>query len=83
MTMQNHSCGLILTMNVRELRHFFSLRCCNRAQWEIRELADRMLKECKRVAPVLFTDAGPGCIGDRCHEQRPCGHPRRREEWDA
>lgn len=75
--------SLILTMNTRELRHFFSLRCCNRAQWEIRQLADEMLKQCKKVAPVLFTEAGPDCVSDRCHEKRPCGHPRHREEWDA
>lgn len=68
--------NLMLTMNARELRHFFSLRCCNRAQWEIRELADRMLAECQRVAPELFRTAGPGCVRGECPEARPCGHPR-------
>lgn len=67
---------LVLTMNARELRHFFSLRCCNRAQWEIRELADRMLRICKGSAPELFRDAGPGCVRGRCPEKRPCGKPR-------
>ena len=71
---------LVLTMNARELRHFFSLRCCNRAQWEIRELADRMLAICKNKCPVIFADAGPGCVNDICHEERPCGNPRTFDE---
>lgn len=73
-----NACGtqITMTMNARELRHFFSLRCCNRAQWEIRELADEMLKLCKEVAPMLFADAGPGCVRGKCPEKRPCGNPR-------
>lgn len=68
---------LMMTANARELRHFFSLRCCNRAQWEIRQLADEMLKLCKGVAPVLFADAGAGCVRGRCPEgSRSCGKPR-------
>lgn len=59
---------LIMTMNARELRHFFSLRCCSRAQWEIRYLAQEMLKLCKAVAPVMFADAGPGCVRGACPE---------------
>lgn len=59
---------LLVTMNARELRHFFSLRCCTRAQWEIRELANEMLKLCKEVAPALFADAGPGCVRGHCPE---------------
>lgn len=64
------ACGtkLIMTMNARELRHFFSLRCCTRAQWEIRCLAQEMLKLCKMVAPVMFADAGPGCVRGACPE---------------
>lgn len=58
----------LMTMNARELLHFFSLRCCNRAQWEIRELAIQMLKEVKKIAPCLFEKAGPGCIGGKCPE---------------
>ena len=73
---------LIMTMNARELLHFFSLRCCNRAQWEIRELADEMLKICKEISPVIFEKAGPGCVTDICPEKRPCGHPRSRDDWD-
>ena len=74
--------ALIFTMNVRELRHFFSLRCCNRAQWEIRQMADQMLTMCKKVAPPLFADAGPGCVQGHCPEERSCGRPRTEEEWD-
>ena len=65
---QGITCKLIMTANARELRHFFSLRCCNRAQWEIRELANEMLRQCKEVAPVLFADAGPGCVRGACPE---------------
>ena len=70
---------LMLTMNCRELLHFFSLRCCNRAQWEIREMADRMLKLCRDISPEIFGNAGPGCVTDRGMEKRPCGHPRKEE----
>ena len=54
--------NIIVTMNARELRHFFALRCCNRAQWEIRELADKMLELVKPVAPKLFENAGASCV---------------------
>ncbi len=65
---------LIMTMNARELRHFFHLRCCNRAQWEIRDLATVMLIEASKVAPVLFKDAGPGCLAGACPEgEMSCG----------
>ena len=72
---------LIMTMNARELLHFFSLRCCNRAQWEIRQLADEMLKLCRKAAPTLFDDAGPGCVRDGCPEKKACGHTRSKAEW--
>lgn len=72
---QGTSTALIMTMNGRELRHFLSLRCCNRAQWEIREMAVKMLETLKEEAPVLFYDAGPGCVRGRCPESRPCGRP--------
>ena len=74
---------LLMTMNARELLHFFSLRTCNRAQWEIRALADEMLRICKRNAPALFENAGPGCVTGRCPEKRPCGQSRHKDEWDA
>ena len=65
---------ITLTMNCRELLHFFSLRCCNRAQWEIREMARQMLKICKQVAPAIFESAGPGCVSGPCPEgARSCG----------
>ncbi len=54
--------NIVITMNARELMHFFSLRCCYRAQWEIREMADAMLKEAKKAAPAIFENAGPSCV---------------------
>jgi len=66
---------LVLTMNARELHHFFHLRLCRRAQWEIRELARLMLAECRRAAPVLFRKAGPSCIFGPCTEVKSCGKP--------
>ena len=69
--------NITITMNARELLHFFSMRCCNRAQWEIREMADDMLRLCKEVSPVIFSDAGPACIRGPCPEgKKTCGHPR-------
>lgn len=59
---------MIVTMNARELLHFFSLRCCKRAQWEIRAVADEMLRLCKEVAPEIFAKAGPGCVRGHCQE---------------
>lgn len=78
MILPNACCTqFVMTMNARELRHFFSLRCCNRAQWEIRDLADEMLRQCKNVAPALFDKAGPGCVRGRCPEgKRGCRNPR-------
>ena len=61
-------------MNVRELRHFFSLRMCSRAQWEINELAARMHRLCLETAPALFADAGPACLRGKCPEgEKSCG----------
>ena len=50
-----------VTMNVRELLHFFKQRCCKRAQWEIREVAKEMLKQCREVSTILFKNAGAPC----------------------
>lgn len=72
----------IVTMNARELRHFFRVRCCRRAQWEIRALADEMLRLAKKEAPALFDDAGPGCLAGECPEAKPCGQPRQKGEWE-
>lgn len=80
--LQGGKTRLTLTMNARELLHLFSLRCCNRAQWEIRELTDEMLRQCKQVAPELFANAGPGCVCGRCPEAKPCDEPRDRSEWE-
>ena len=67
---------IVITMNVRELLHFFSLRCCNRAQWEIREMAHRMLELAKPTAPFVFMDAGAPCIRGNCPEGKmTCGNP--------
>ena len=65
---------MMVTMNVRELRHFFSLRMCSRAQWEIRALANEMHRLCMEVAPALFENAGPGCLRGACPEgEKTCG----------
>lgn len=67
---------ITVTMNARELHHFFALRTCRRAQWEIQELARKMLREVRKVAPLLFADAGPSCITKgKCTESHPCGKP--------
>ncbi|MFA5795472.1 MAG: FAD-dependent thymidylate synthase [Candidatus Brocadiia bacterium] len=65
---------IIVTMNARELLHFCLLRCCNRAHWEIHQLADGMLKQAKAVASNVFETAGPACVADKCHEGKmSCG----------
>lgn len=66
---------IVVTMNARELLHFFRLRCCNRAQWEIRRLAEAMLAEVRDAAPGLFAKAGPTCVTDSyCDEGKmTCG----------
>lgn len=65
---------IIMTMNVRSLYNFFKLRCCNRAQWEIRELAWEMLRLVKSVSPLLFSKAGPACVAGPCPEGKmSCG----------
>ncbi|MCY6957340.1 FAD-dependent thymidylate synthase [Clostridium brassicae] len=66
---------ILLTMNARSLMNFFEHRCCNRAQWEIRALADEMLKLVKKVAPVLFKKSGPKCLNENCPEgAMTCGN---------
>ena len=65
---------IVMTMNARELIHFLSLRCCNRAQWEIREVAWRMLELAYEAAPSLFKNAGPSCLSGKCPEGKmTCG----------
>ena len=70
--------NIIFTMNARELMHFFRLRLCHRAQWEIRELALKVLEQVLPVAPEIFVGAGPACMADgKCPEPvgRGCGKP--------
>jgi len=54
--------NIMVTMNARELRHFFNVRCCARAQWEMREAATEMLRQARKATPALFEDAGPTCV---------------------
>ena len=65
---------IICTFNARSLLNFFTLRCCNRAQWEIKELAIEMLRVVLNVAPNIFSKAGPPCVRGRCTEGKmSCG----------
>lgn len=65
---------VVFTMNARALYHFFHQRCCQRAQWEIRQLATEMLKTVREISPVLFAKAGPPCLKGACPEkQMTCG----------
>ena len=66
---------IMMTMNARSLQNFFRHRCCRRAQWEIRELAEQMYALCMGVAPHLFKNAGPSCVHGACREGKmSCGH---------
>ena len=72
---------MIATFNARSLQNFFRIRCCNRAQWEIRELAWQMLALCREAAPLLFERAGPGCLFGPCSEgAMACGDPQSAQE---
>ena len=74
--------NLICTMNVRELNHFFEMRCCNRAQSEIRTMATEMLKLVYPVAPHLFKNAGPSCVRGACAEgAMTCGKAKEVHEF--
>ncbi len=65
---------IVFTMNARSLMNFFKHRCCNRAQWEIREMAIEVLRQVKSVSPVLFKNAGPSCMNGICPEgNMTCG----------
>lgn len=65
---------IVMTANARSLYNFFRLRCCNRAQWEIRALAEEMYKLVYAVAPTLFRNAGPACVSGPCSEGKmTCG----------
>ncbi len=65
---------MVMTMNARSLLNFFRMRCCNRAQWEIRALAKEMLRLCYEQAPTIFAKAGPSCCAGSCPEGKmTCG----------
>ncbi|MCQ2455447.1 MAG: FAD-dependent thymidylate synthase [Clostridia bacterium] len=73
---------IVVTMNARTLMNFFHHRCCNRAQWEIKEVADLMLKEVSKVAPNLFKNAGPSCVVGACPEGKmTCGKAKEMREF--
>ena len=67
--------SMVMTMNARELLHFFSLRCCIRAQWEIRSVANEMLRLVRNEAPTLFEKGGASCVqlGYCPENKRSCG----------
>jgi len=72
--------NMLVTMNARELLHFFELRCCRRAQWEIFDIAWQMVKAVRRVAPNIFAEAGPKCLFSACPEgAKTCGRLLRPE----
>lgn len=65
---------IVFTMNARSLINFFNHRCCSRAQWEIHEMADQMLKLARQAAPSIFRYAGPSCLCSACPEgAKSCG----------
>lgn len=73
---------MVVTMNARSLMNFFKHRCCNRAQWEIREVANEMLKQVCEVAPNLFKNAGPACANGACPEGKmTCGKAKEMREY--
>ena len=74
---------IVVTMNVRSLFNFFRHRCCNRAQWEIRAVANEMLRLCLEVAPHIFSHAGPSCVAEgKCPEGKmSCGKMKEVKEY--
>lgn len=76
-----NACGtrIIVTMNARTLLHFFKVRCCERAQWQIRDVAWQMLEIVEEIAPEIFKNAGPACVKGKCPEgEKTCGNPKRK-----
>jgi len=73
---------IIVTMNARSWRHFFNLRCCGRAQWEIRHIAQEIYKLLRDVAPNIFAGCGPKCaVTGECPEgKRSCGKMKEMKE---
>ncbi len=73
---------MIMTMNCRSLLNFFRHRCCTRAQWEIRDVANQMLKLVYEVAPEIFKKAGPACVSGKCSEgSMTCGRAAEMKEF--
>ena len=73
---------LVMTFNARSLLNFFSERCCERAQWEIRELATQILMLVKKEAPIIFKNAGPKCVRGACPEGvMSCGNRKEKVEF--
>ena len=73
---------MVVTMNARSLHNFFRHRCCNRAQWEIRDVANLMLALVKEVSPELFKKAGPPCLNGACPEGKmTCGKAKEVREF--
>ena len=70
---------IVVTMNARTLLHFFEKRCCSRAQWEIREMANKMLKLCNEISPTLFSLAGSTCKKGYCNEGKMSCNPKYRK----
>ena len=72
-----YTTNIVCTFNARSLLNFFTHRCCNRSQWEIRQLADKMLEIVKKIAPNVFKNAGAPCVRGKCTEGKmTCGNPR-------
>ena len=82
--LSGHTADMLFAMNARELLHFFKLRTCERAQWEIRAVAIQMLRQLRACEGELFDGYGPSClVTGHCPEGRlSCGHPRKRGEED-
>jgi thymidylate synthase (FAD) len=75
---------IVVTMNARELRHFFSVRCCRRAQWEINALAWQMRAIVRDISPHLFAHSGPPCLYGDCQAGKmTCGQPYSAAEVDG
>lgn len=76
--------NITVTMNARELWHLFTLRCCRRAQWEIRKMAWLMLDAARKISPILFENAGPACVRGPCPEgEYSCGKPVKKGEFPS
>lgn len=73
---------IIVTMNARSLYNFFAHRCCSRAQWEIREVAEQMYRLVYKIAPTLFSHAGASCVvTGKCPEgAMSCGKVKEMQE---